>query len=102
MIAVKIEIGISDAVALLAKVSMTVIKNAPRLMLTGITLQLLFPRIILEICGTKSPTQPTCPHMDTQDAVIMDDARINATRRIFTFTPRDLASSSLNDKILSL
>ena len=53
MIAVKIEIGISDAVALLAKVSMTIIKNAPRLMLTGITLQLLFPRIILEICGTQ-------------------------------------------------
>lgn len=46
IIAVSMEIGISAAVALLANVSITIMKNAPRQMLMGITVQLLLPFIM--------------------------------------------------------
>ncbi len=54
MTAVKIEIGISAEVALLAIVSIIIIKIAPKPMLAGITLLLLFPKIILEILTLRS------------------------------------------------
>ena len=100
--AVKMEIGISAAVAALAKVSITIIKKAPRPMLMGMTLRLLFPPIILEIWGIKSPTQPTCPHMETQEAVIMDETAINTRRISWILVPRELASSSFRERMFNL
>lgn len=49
MIAVRMDIGISAEVALLAKVSITIIRNAPAPALTGITERLLLPPIIRDI-----------------------------------------------------
>ena len=100
--AVKMEIGISAEVALLAKVSIKIIKIAPREILIGTTALLLFPPIILEICGIKSPTHPTDPHIETLEAVIIEAAMINTIRILFIFIPRELASSSLRERMFNL
>ena len=57
IIAVKMEMGISAAVALRATVSMISRKLAPRLMLAGTTCRLLLPNSIRQICGISNPTQ---------------------------------------------
>ena len=57
--AVKIESGISALLALRANVSIITIKLAPKPMLNGTTVLLLLPISIREMCGIRSPTQPT-------------------------------------------
>ena len=73
----------------------------PRLMLAGMTKRLLLPVSILAQCGIRSPTQPTCPHMETQDAVIIVAARIKISLVFFKSMPLAFASSSLRDRIFS-
>ena len=95
------EIGISAAVALRATVSITNRNTAPRLMLAGTIFWLLLPKSIRQIWGIKSPTQPTCAHMETQDAVIIVAASATMTRITRIFTPIVFASSSLSINTLS-
>ena len=80
---------------------MRIRKEAPRLMLIGITSRLLLPVIILAQCGIKSPTQPTCPHMETEEAVIMVIASTRRIRILFRWMPLALASSSLRERMLN-
>ena len=56
MMAVRMEMGISASVALLAKVSTRSTKIAPTLIQVGTTSLLLLPRSIRETCGINSPT----------------------------------------------
>lgn len=102
MIAVSMESGNSITLTVLDKVSIRIIKLAPRLMLMGITYLLLLPTNILAQWGINSPIQPTCPHMDTQDAVMTVEVTIKIILIFFIFIPLDLASSSLKERIFSL
>lgn len=94
MIAVRIEMGISAAEALLAIVSTMTIKQAPMLIEAGTSERWLLPKAILHIWGISRPTQPTCPHIDTQEAVIIVAQITVTTLSMFTLTPSDFASSS--------
>ena len=69
-IAVRIDTGISAALMVRARVSTIITKHAPQLMHAGSSLAWLFPNKSLHTCGTNSPTQPTCPHIATHEAVI--------------------------------
>ena len=102
IIAVSTDNGSSITLIVLDSVSMIIIKLAPRLILTGTTYLLLLPTSILAQCGISSPIHPTCPHIDTADAVIRVDANMNTIRVFFISIPLAFASSSLNASILSL
>ena len=101
MIAVSTDSGSSITLSVLESVSISIIKLAPRLMLTGTTYRLLLPTSILAQCGIRSPIQPTCPHMDTADAVMMVEARMKILLVFFRSIPLALASSSLSARMLS-
>ena len=101
MMAVRTESGSSMTLMLRDNVSMMIMKLAPRLILTGITNRLLLPVSILAQCGIRSPIQPTCPHMDTLEAVITVAARINASLVFFKSIPLALASSSLRERMFN-
>ena len=98
--AVRTDIGISEAVRVLASVSIITTNMLPRMILNGMTNRLLLPQIMRAQCGTSSPTQPTCPHIETHDAVTIVDATTIALRVRCTFIPAACASSSLNVSIL--
>lgn len=98
MIAVKIDTGISDCVAHRAIVSTTTINNAPKTIHEGMSLRLSFPKHILEICGINKPTHPITPHKATIEVVIKEEKKITRILICLRSIPKDLASSSLNDK----
>ena len=85
----------ADAVALLARVSTRIMKVAPRLTDAGSRDRWLLPNFIRHIWGISRPTQPTCPHMDTQEAVMAVAHTTVMPRRTDILTPEALASSSL-------
>ena len=95
MMAVRIEMGISWAEALRATVSTTIRKAAPKLMEAGKRDRWLLPNFIRHIWGTSKPTQPTWPHMETQEAVTMVAQMTAMPRSMEIFTPEERASSSL-------
>ena len=95
MIAVRIDIGSSITLIVRESVSMATIKLAPRLKETGITYRLLLPTSIRAQWGIKRPIHPTCPHIDTEEAVMTVAASINSMRVFFRSMPLAFASSSL-------
>ena len=94
MIAVRIEIGISEAVNVRARVSITIISADPSSRDTGISARLFDPHSIRAMCGTSRPTHPTWPHMETTDAVIAVEATTRSARSRGTLTPAARASST--------
>ena len=98
IIAVKIETGISAAETLRATVSTAIINTAPILTDAGINAIWLLPNFMRHICGIRRPTQPTCPHMDTQEAVIAVAHKTVTPRRALMLTPDERASSSVRGK----
>ena len=100
--AVRTDRGNPAVVIVRAKVSTTTIKDAPKRAHAGRTLRWLFPNIIRHICGTSKPTQPTCPLIVTQEAVISEAESITTVRRSLIFTPLDFASSSFNGNKFNL
>lgn len=91
--AVRIEIGISFGDSDRAAVSTSIMNDAPMLTDAGSKISLLSPKRIRQMCGTKSPTQPTCPHMDTQEAVIIVAHTLAENRSFAKSTPEVIASS---------
>ena len=59
MTAVRIDMGISEAVALRASVSTSAMNTAPRLSEAGTSRVLSLPNIIRAMCGMSSPTHAT-------------------------------------------
>ena len=59
----------------------------------GSSLAWLFPNRSLHTCGTSSPTQPTCPHIATHEAVIAAQQTMHTARRRGMFVPNVRASS---------
>ena len=92
-IAVRIDTGISAALIVRARVSTIITKHAPQLMHAGSSLAWLFPNKSLHTCGTSSPTQPTCPHIATHEAVIAAQQTMHTARRRGMFVPNVRASS---------
>ena len=98
---VNMDTGISVAMTDLAAVSIMSINRAPDAILAGTTDRLSFPNIMRTMWGMRSPIQPICPHMETTAAVTMAAPRITRLRILFTGMPRDFASSSGSDMVLS-
>ena len=98
---VNMDTGISVAMTDLAAVSIMSINRAPDAILAGTTDRLSFPNIMRTMWGMRSPIQPSCPHMETTAAVTMAAPRITRLRILFTGMPRDFASSSGSDMVLS-
>lgn len=79
--------GISDSDTLRAAVSSSSMKAAPTLALAEITFRLSLPKSIRQTWGTISPTQPICPHMDTQEAMMAVAATMIRQRIFFRSMP---------------
>lgn len=94
MTAVNIDTGISACTAHLAMVSTINMNRAPNTIQPGITLRLSFPKIIRQICGMRSPTQPITPHNATILAVIRDAKVITTMRINWMLIPNARASCS--------
>ena len=91
--AVRIETGISLCVAVRATVSITSMKRAPMTIEAGSTKRLFAPKIMRAAWGTRRPTQPMRPHIETTEAVIMVAAMMTPARILRTGMPRLAASS---------
>lgn len=97
---VRIPIGISAALILLAIVSTQTRKIEPSSPETGINFPWFAPQIPLAICGITRPTQPITPAIVT-DAETRREATVKS--RIlnkFGLTPDNFACSSPRDKYL--
>ena len=80
--------------AVRARVSSFIKEAAPTETDTGSSTFWLLPTSSRQICGTISPTQPTCPHMETQEAVIRVAQNSTISRSARILTPELTASSS--------
>ena len=102
MMAVSIEIGSSAAVMERARVSTMIRKVPPNEMHAGIRCRWSLPNTMRHICGTISPTQPTWPHMEIDEAVAMVAHKIAIMRSRGIFTPEEQDSSSDNKRRFNL
>ena len=101
MMAVRIEMGISEADRERASVSMTIMSADPSSSDTGMTARLFCPHSMRAQCGTSRPTQPTWPHIEMTEAVMTVEATMRIARMRETLTPAERASSSERERILS-
>ena len=91
-------IGISDAVTVLARSSTSRMKPDPNNIDIGMEVSWLTPAVRRAMWGMTSPTQETVPDTLTQQEVMRVATTIRTGRNSLTFTPREVASSSPNER----